>query len=64
MSICYTASMNLKKSTLKQSLQKGKKNTKSTIIINDFEKLLKKAVSTRPFSPKKPRLPEKVTDQT
>lgn len=43
----------MKKKSLKETLKHRKKDTKTTIEKEDFEKLLKKA-TTSPFSLKKP----------
>lgn len=43
----------MKKKSLKETLKHRKKDTKTTIEKEDFEKLLEKASSTSPFSRKK-----------
>ena len=44
----------MKKKSLKETLKHRKKDSKTAIEKEDFEKLLQKASSTSPFSPKKP----------
>lgn len=43
---------------------KIKRDKKESINISDFEELLKRAVTTPPFSKKKQEKPEKVKSQT